>query len=166
MHQTVKVDTQSAYLGTASRADLIKTIGLMSNKRDPRAPVKLDAKDLEDDRLEIHPELSALKIKRDCLKTIIKTEHRTVADAKALQPEKHRECVRLTRQISSTRAGLKRSALQDMRAKFYENADHEEIRQQLEGAPASIFTYPKPEFGCPEVPNLRCIFFREGDDAE
>ena len=55
MHQTVKVDTQSAYLGTASRADIIKTIGLMSNKRDPRAPVKLDAEDLEDDRLEKHP---------------------------------------------------------------------------------------------------------------
>ena len=43
MHQTVKVDTQSVYLGTTSRACLIKAVGLMSNKRDPRAPVKLDA---------------------------------------------------------------------------------------------------------------------------
>ena len=31
MHQTVKVGTQGAYLGT-TRADLIKTISLMSNK--------------------------------------------------------------------------------------------------------------------------------------
>ena len=37
MYQTAKVDTQSAYLGT-NRADSIKTIGLMSNERDPFPP--------------------------------------------------------------------------------------------------------------------------------
>ena len=41
MHQTAKVDTQSAYMGTTNRADLFRTIGLI-NKRGPRAPVKLD----------------------------------------------------------------------------------------------------------------------------
>ena len=136
MHQTVKVDTQSAYLGTASRADLIKTIDLMSNRRDPRAPVKLDAEDLEDDGLENHPKLSALKIKRDRLKTNLKAEYRTVTGSKAFQPEKHQEYTRLTHQISSTRAGLKRSA-------------PEYFRQQLKGTPAATFTYPKPKFGCP-----------------
>ena len=49
MHQIVKVDTQSAHPGTTSRANLIKAVGLMSNKRDPRAPVKLDAGDPEND---------------------------------------------------------------------------------------------------------------------
>ena len=34
MHQTVKVDTQSAYMGATNRGDLTKTAGLMSNKRD------------------------------------------------------------------------------------------------------------------------------------
>ena len=131
MHQTVKVDTQSAYLGTTSRADLIKTISLMSNKGGPRAPVKLDAVDLEDDILENHPELSALVIERKRLKAILKAECRTAAGAKALQPEKYREYNRLTRRIGSTRNGLKCSALKDLRAKFFENADHEEIRQQL-----------------------------------
>ena len=87
MHQTVKVDTQSAYLGTTSRADLIKTVGLMSNKRDPRAPVKPGAEDLEDEILENHPELSALVIERKRLKTILKAECRTAAGAKVLQPE-------------------------------------------------------------------------------
>ena len=35
MHQTVKVDTQSVYLGTTNRTDLIKTIGLMNKKARP-----------------------------------------------------------------------------------------------------------------------------------
>ena len=160
MHQTVEVDTQSAYLGTASRADLIKTIGLMGNKRDPRAPVKLDAEDLEDDRLETHPKLSALKIERDRLKAILKAKYGTAAGSKAFQPEKHREYTRLTRQISSTRAGLKRSALEDLRAKLFENADHGEIRRQLKGAPASTFAYPKPEFGCPLRSQISDAFLR------
>ena len=72
----VKVGTRSAYLGTTSRADLIKTISLMSNKRGPKAPVQLDAKDLEDDGLENHSERSALKIERNRLKTILKAERR------------------------------------------------------------------------------------------
>jgi integrase len=56
MHQTVKVDTQSAYLGTVSRDDLIKTIGLMSAKRDPRAPLKVKTATIEQ-----HPQLAKLK---------------------------------------------------------------------------------------------------------
>ena len=69
MHQTVKVDTQGAYLGTANGADLIKEIGLMSNKRDTQAPVKPDP---ENGRLGNHPELCALKAKQKCLKPILK----------------------------------------------------------------------------------------------
>ena len=42
-HQTAKAEAQSAYLSTTSRADLTKTIDLVSNKRDPRAPAKIDA---------------------------------------------------------------------------------------------------------------------------
>ena len=52
MHQTVRVDIQSVYLGTVNRSDLIKSVGLlvMSNKRDPRAPGKLSAEELESHR--------------------------------------------------------------------------------------------------------------------
>ena len=46
----------------------------------------------------------------------LKAECGTAADAKALQPEKHREYARLICQISSIRQGLKRSALEDLRA--------------------------------------------------
>lgn len=34
-------------------------------------------------------------------------------------------------------------ALEDLGARFFGDADHEEIGQQLNGAPVSIFTYPK-----------------------
>ena len=73
MHQTVKVDTQSAYLGTTNRGDLIKTVGLMSNKRGPRAPVKLDAEDFKN-RQFANPDLSALIIERNRLVDILKAE--------------------------------------------------------------------------------------------
>ena len=135
MHQTVKVDTQSAYLGTTNRAGLIQTIGLMSNKRDPRALAKLDP---ENDRLKNHPKLSALKFEQKRLMSILKEECETVREAKVRQPEKYIEHTRLSREIRSIREHLKRSALKDSRAKFFENADHDEIRQQLGGKDASI----------------------------
>ena len=64
MHQTVKVDPQSAYLGTVSRSDPIKSVGLMSKKRGPRAPVKLSAEELGSHR--DHPELATLLVERSC----------------------------------------------------------------------------------------------------
>ena len=41
------MDTQSAYLGTVNRSDLVKNIGPMIISRDPRAPVKPGAGDPE-----------------------------------------------------------------------------------------------------------------------
>ena len=51
--------TKSAYLGTTSRADPIKTIGLMNNKRGPRAPARPDAEDPGNGKLKTNPEPSA-----------------------------------------------------------------------------------------------------------
>ena len=72
MHQMVKVDTQSAYLGTVNRSDLIKSVGLMSKKRDPCALVKLSAEELESHR--DHPELATLLLQRSRLQTTLRTE--------------------------------------------------------------------------------------------
>ena len=108
MHQTVKVDTQSAYLGTTNRGDLIKTVGLMSNKRGPRAPAKVDAEGFKNRQLE-NPELSALIVKRNCLVGILKAECGTVREARTLQPEKHQEFTRLT--VESWVSGKTLSAL-------------------------------------------------------
>ena len=62
MHKTVKVGTESAYLGTTNRGDLIKAVGLMSNKRGPRAPVELDAEDFKNRQLA---DFSALIVERN-----------------------------------------------------------------------------------------------------
>ena len=70
MHKTVKVGTQSAYLGTTNRGDFIMAVGLMSNKRGPRAPVKLDAEDFKSCQLA---EISALIVERNRLLGILKT---------------------------------------------------------------------------------------------
>ena len=118
----------------------------MSNKRDPRALAKLDP---ENDRLKNHPKLSALRVKKKHLTSILKEEYGTVGEAKVRQPEKYDEHIRLSREIRSTREHLKRSALKDSRAKFFENADHDEIGHQLRGGDASTFTYAKPKLHCP-----------------
>ena len=94
----------------------------------------------------------------------LKADCGTAAGAKALQPEKHQEYTRLSCQISSIRKGPKRSALEDLRAKFIENANHE-IRQQLNGALASTFNYPKAEFGCPLRSQLPDAFYSVKDSA-
>ena len=71
MHQTVKVDTKSAYLGTVDRSDLIKSVGLMSNKRDPRAPTRLSSEVFESHR--DHPELAAPLLERSRLVTTLRS---------------------------------------------------------------------------------------------
>ena len=50
--------------------------------------------------------------------------------------------------FSAATVYLKRRALKDLRAKFFENADHYEIGQQLRGGDASTFTYARPDFRC------------------
>ena len=149
MHQTVKVDTQSAYLGTVNQSDLIKSVGLMSKKRDPRAPVKLSAEELESHR--DHPELAALLLQRSRLKTALRTEcgSATGKAAKTLQPEQYIEYLKLNNRIGRVKKDLKRTALKDLRARWFDSVDHDEIKQQLKGEAASTFAYVKPEFGCP-----------------
>ena len=145
MHQTVKVDIQSAYLGTTKRADLMKTISLM-RQHDPRAPVELDS---ENHRLGNYPELSALKAERKRLTNILKKKCGTVGKAKVLRPEECLEHTNLDRQIRTTQKRLSRSALKDLRAKFFDDTDQDEIQRQLGGQDASTFKYAKPEFHCP-----------------
>ncbi|KAF8534000.1 hypothetical protein BDD12DRAFT_897299 [Trichophaea hybrida] len=145
MHQTVKVDTQSAYLGTVDRADLIKNIGLMSTKRDPRAPVKIQAEELE---LE-HPRLTALLAEKGSLALSLKDKHGTIKTAETAQPELHRQYTNLRNQVNALKKRLERDALANLRATWFENVDHEEIKQQLKGQAPSTFTYVKVEFDCP-----------------
>ena len=77
VHQTVKVDTQSAYLGTVNQSNLIKSVGRMSNKKGPRAPVELSAEELESHR--DHPKLVTLLLEQSRLTTTLRAECRSVS---------------------------------------------------------------------------------------
>ena len=149
MHQTVKVDTQSAYLGTVNRSDLTKSVSLMSNlnKRDPRAPAKLSAEELESH--QDHPELAALLLEWIRLATTLRSECRSAKAAETLQPGKCQEYLRLCGQVDKVKKNLRHTALGDLRARWFDNVDHNEIRGQLKGEATSTFAYVNPGFGCP-----------------
>ena len=115
MHQTVKVDTQGAYLGTVDRSDLVKNIGLMSISRDPRAPVKLGIGDFE--KHQDYPTLSVLRLEKDNLKATLTTSCGSIKAAKILLPEQHREHSRLSNRFNAARKRIERDALGDVRAK-------------------------------------------------
>ena len=85
---------------------------------------------------------------------ILKANCKTVREAETIQPEKRREYTRLTGRIRGIRKNLECIALKDSRAKWFENADHDEIKRQLNCEDASAFTYEKPEFGCPLRPQV------------
>lgn len=146
MHQTVKVDTQSAYLGTTSRVDLIKNIGLMSTKRDPRAPVKVGPKDFN---LQSHPEIATLTSEKERLAKSLQSACGTISTAKTLQPELYQKYISLRSKINARKRGLLRTELTESRKEWFEKVDHEEIKQQLAGGAPSVFVYTKPEFNCP-----------------
>ena len=59
------------------------------------------------------------------------------------------EYLKLNGQIKRVKENLKRTALRDLRARWFDSVDHDEIKQQLKGEAASKFAYIKPEFGCP-----------------
>ena len=164
MHQTVKVDTQSAYLGTVNRSDLINSVGLMSKKRDPRAPTKLSAEELGSCR--DHPKLAALLLERDRLATTLRTECRSVKAAETLQPKQYMEYLKLNVQIKRVKENLKRTALRDLRARWFDSVDHDEIKQQLKGEAASTFACQTRVWLSSEDPNLRCILFCGDDDGK
>ena len=104
MHQMIKVDAQSAYLGTVSRGDLIKSVGVMGNRRDPRAPIKLSAEELKSH--QNHHELAVLLLERSRLATTLRTECRSIEAAETLQPKQYQEYLRLNGRISRVKEDL------------------------------------------------------------
>ncbi|RPB01468.1 hypothetical protein L873DRAFT_1647896, partial [Choiromyces venosus 120613-1] len=148
LHQTIKVDTQSAYLGSVDRGDLVGTVGLMSPKRDPRAPVKLSLGHLME--LKDYSKLAALVLQRDSLGGTYETEYGPIKAAKHLLPERVQKYNKLSSQVHASEACLERLALKDVRADwFFQAVDHDKIKQQLRGEAPSTFTFIKPEFDGP-----------------
>lgn len=146
LHQTVKVDTQSLYLGAVSREDLIKTVGLMSARRDPRVPQQLDKERLAALMEDSHSKY--LTKQRDGLGEDIKLRHATLSAAKAAEPGKYQEYEKAQRARRTYTAKLKRDSLAEYQRAWFDNVDHEEIKRQLQGELPSEFTYTLPNL-CP-----------------
>ena len=163
MHQTVKVDTQSAYPRTANQSNLVKNIGQMSISMGPRAPVKLGAEDLE--KHQDYPTLSALQLEKDNLKTTLKTKCGSIKAAKTLLPEQHREYTRLSSQISAARKRIERAALKDIRAKWFENVDHDQIKQQIRSEAPPKFAYSRPQPDYPRRSSIARVFCFEDSEV-
>ena len=108
---------------------------------------KLSAEVLESH--QDHPELAAPLLERSRLATTLSSECGSVKAAETLQPEKYQEYLRLCGQIHRVKRNLRHTALRDLRARWFDIVDHDEIRGQLKGEAASTFEYVKPEFGCP-----------------
>ena len=123
------------------------TVGLMSAKRDPRAPVKLSPGDLRE--YKDCPKLSVLVLKRNSLGGTLKMECGSIKAAERLLPERFQEYNKLRSQVRASKARLDSLALKDVRADWFEAVDHGEIKQQLRGDAPSTFTFIKPEFDCP-----------------
>ncbi|KAH8145064.1 uncharacterized protein LAJ45_10975 [Morchella importuna] len=141
LHQTVKIDTQSAYLGTVSRSDLIRNIGLMSAKRDPRAPVKVDRSKID---LEAHPEIVKMTADAQRLAKRLRAKSKTLRAASVQDPAGHKAYLALQRRLNARKRTIERAEFDRTRKDWFSNVDHEEIKLQLGGAEASKFTAEEP----------------------
>ena len=159
LHQTVKVDTQSAYLGSVDRGDLVGTVDLMSAKRDPRAPVKLSPEDLRE--YKDYPKLAAIVLERDRLGGELKMECGSIEAAKHLLPERFQEYNKLRSQVHASKTCLERLTLKGIRTNWFEAVDYNEIKQQPRGEAASMFTFIKPEFDCQVRKAIAKVFSSE-----
>ena len=137
----------------------MSTVGLMSAKRDPRAPVKLSPGDLG--KHKGYPELAALVLERDSLGGTLKMECGSIKAAERLLPERFQEYKKLHNQVRASKARLERLCLKDIRADWFEAVDHDETKKQLRGKVPSSFTFIKPEFDCPMRKSIAEVFGSE-----
>ncbi|KAI5789795.1 hypothetical protein FPQ18DRAFT_261175, partial [Pyronema domesticum] len=146
MRQMVKVDTQSHFLGTINRNDLWQTVGLMSAKRDPRAPTTLPHTIIN--QLEQDSRLVSMNERKLHLFNALKKEYKNLT--KAGDDNRKKEHQKLTSQIRARKKTLERTALKEYRAKWFDTVDHAEIQKQLRGeAPSTVDPAPTTYFDWP-----------------
>ncbi|KAI9777504.1 MAG: hypothetical protein M1816_004709, partial [Peltula sp. TS41687] len=125
LSQRVKRDVQSAYLGRPSKDSLVRCIGQMSITRDSRAPTALSSKQLSE--IAHHPRMVELRAAKKLFRPSL--DLYTLA----------------SKELASEQEYLRRSTLEQLRSKYFENADTMEIDQQLSGLQSSTNEEPKSE---------------------
>jgi hypothetical protein len=121
LHQTVKVDKQSMYLGTVSRTDLISSIGLMSARRDRRAPVKLETAEFD---INNHLQILPLKEETDRLRIDLYKRYETLTTARKRFPDEYKKYATAMAKLRSRKNAISREELAKTRKNWFEAVDH------------------------------------------
>ena len=110
LHQTINVDSQSAYLGSVGRGDLLNTVqlGLTSAKTNPRAPIKFSPGNLREHKG--YPKQAKLVLERDSLGGTLKMECGSIKAAEHLLPERPRNTYNKLRSQSPYIQGTSRAS--------------------------------------------------------
>ena len=93
------------------------------------------------------------------------TKHGSIKAAKNLLLEQHRKHARLSSQINAAQKCIERDTLKDVRAKWFENVDHDQIKQQMRGEVPPKFTYAKPQLDYPRRSSVARVFCFEDPEV-
>jgi hypothetical protein len=170
LNQILTVDTLACFLGTPSRAGVMKLASHMSLTRDTKAPTALS--EHQKNELRANPILRAAQMRRDTMKADLIDKYRSLKLTKELDPVAHTELVKLTKSIHATEAQLRRTMLAEARENFFATAGAryiEEQQMQQNNAPTEALaskTINLPRFELEERNRVRDLLFTRQVDSK
>ena len=135
------VDVQATFLGTASRADLIKEIGKLCLRRDPNLPKRLS--DHQRTQAHQHPDVIRAQKEKDALAQKLKDDFGSIKNgSKSPNGIQH---TRVQSRLRALKLRVEREAFIKLLRDFHSAADLEHMVIQLNGEePASRMLTPVP----------------------
>ena len=135
------VDVQATFLGTASRADLIKEIGKLCLRRDPNLPKRLS--DHQRTQAHQHPDVVRAQKEKDALAQRLKDDFGSIKNgSKSPNGFQH---TRVQSRLRALKLRVEREAFTTLLRDFHSAADLEHMVTQLNGEePASKMLAPVP----------------------
>ncbi|KAI9773157.1 MAG: hypothetical protein M1840_008278 [Geoglossum simile] len=129
----VKIDVQSAYLGSPSQDALIRALGQMSLSQDLRAPKSLSAEQAT--AIKHHPKVAELQGKCNDLRSRIKLKYGKIKSAK--DTEIYCQYQLLKKELLVEIQRQRQERLCNERKQFFNTIDSREIQQQFSGLSSS-----------------------------
>ncbi|TGZ80595.1 hypothetical protein EX30DRAFT_307582 [Ascodesmis nigricans] len=127
--QTVKIDVQSAFLGSAPREELIQAVGRLSRDRDVWAPTKLTT--TQKDSISNDPAVIYLKEQRDDLSVELRKTFGTITNGKRARSLIYDRYWQVTKSLAKEIGHLRYAKLQEVRDSFFDCINTAEIDIQL-----------------------------------
>ena len=133
------VDVQATFLGTASKADLIKEIGKLCLRRDPNLPKRLS--DHQRTQAHQHPDVTRVQKEKDVLTQKLKDEFGSIKNgSKSPNGIQH---TRVQSKLRTLKLRVEREAFTKILRDFHSAADLDHMVTQLNGEePASKMLNP------------------------